>query len=80
MTIKSKIDKIPFVKLTFAILAIIFTILFLFKDRISEHKVTKAKIEMLKRMYKTPPEQWDDEFKQVFDSLIIEKVDTSEVN
>jgi len=72
----SKGKKINFVKWILLFLALVFTGLFIFKDRIFEHKVTKAKIEMFKRMYESPPEKWDDEFKQVYDSMIVKKKDT----
>ncbi len=80
MDVKVKLKKINFVKLIIVVLAVILTALFLFKDHIREHKVTKAKLEMFKRMYKTPPEQWNNEFKQVYDSLIVEKLDTTKNN
>ena len=57
-------------------LIVILVSLYIFQDEIKEHKVTKAKMEMLKRMYTSPPEKWDDDFIEVFDSLILEKKDS----
>ena len=41
--------------------------------------MTKAKIEMFKRMLKNEPNEWPEEFKDVYDSIIIEKTDTVDV-
>ncbi|MDF1696767.1 MAG: hypothetical protein P1U56_13080 [Saprospiraceae bacterium] len=57
-------------------LVLLFALLFYFKEDIKEHKVTKAKMEMFKRMLKTEPEEWPGEFKEVYDSMIVIKEDS----
>ena len=76
MSTRSKILTSSILKIVLILLAVIFSLLFYFKEDIKEHKVTKAKIEMFKRMLKTEPEQWPGEFNEVYDSMIVKKVDS----
>ncbi len=64
------------VKLVMGLVLLLFLILYLFKDEIKEHKVTRAKMEMFKRMTDTKPENWDEEFKQIYDSIIVDTQDS----
>lgn len=66
----------PWFKIVMMGLAVVLTMLYLFRKPIFEHKVTKAKMEMLKRMYNSPPKDWDDELKHVVDSMLIERKDS----
>ena len=50
--------------------------LFHYREEIRTHKVTKAKIEMFKRMLHTEPDAWPGEFKEVYDSLIVQEEDS----
>jgi hypothetical protein len=79
MTKRPKIFTSTILKIVLVLLAIIFSLLFYFKEDIKEHKVTKAKMEMFKRMLKTEPEQWPGEFNEVYDSMFVEKVDSISV-
>ena len=79
MTKQPKIFTSSIIKIVLILVAIIFSFIFYFKEEIKEHKVTKAKMEMLKRMLKTDPEQWPGEFNEVYDSMIVKNVDTISV-
>ena len=76
MSKRSKILTSSILKVILILLVVIFSLLFYFKEDIKEHKVTKAKIEMFKRMLKTEPEQWPGEFNEVYDSMIVKKEDS----
>ena len=58
-------------------LAALFCVLYYYRKPIKEHKVTKAKMEMFRRMLKTEPEQWGGELHEVIDSMIINPSDTT---
>ena len=76
---RSKIFTSSILKIVLVLLVVIFSLLFYFKEDIKEHKVTKAKVEMFKRMLKTEPEQWPDEFNEVYDSMIVKKGDSIDI-
>ena len=73
---RNKEKRRKLLKLIPLVLVVILIALYIFQDEIKEHKVTKAKMEMLKRMYTSPPDEWDDEFIEVLDSMILEKKDS----
>ena len=79
MKMSTKLDIRTRIKLILLALVLIALGLYIFNDEIKEHKVTKAKMEMFKRMLKTQPNEWDEEFKEVYDSMIVEKKDSSEI-
>ena len=76
MTKRPKIFTSSILKIVLGLLVIIFSLLFYFREDIKDHKVTKAKVEMFKRMLKTEPEQWPGEFNEVYDSMLVKKVDS----
>lgn len=73
---KLKLQTSDVVKIILVFLVVLFSVLFYFREPIKEHKVTKAKMEMFKRMLKTEPEQWGEEFHEVFDSMIVNNQDS----
>jgi len=54
----------------------LFLALFIFRKEIKQNKITKAKLEMMERMSDTHVKQWGSEFKNIIDSLNINKVDS----
>lgn len=70
------IKRIGVVRLIISVVVLALIGSFIFRKQIQEHRVSKAKLEMMKRMSKTEPKEWRKEMKQIYDSLILEKVDT----
>ena len=71
-----RIGRFNIVQIIIGAVVLILFFVFLFRKKIAEHKVTKAKMEVFKRMSKTAPKEWDNEIKEVYDSMIVEKADT----
>ena len=67
-----KIKSSVALKLVVTIVIVGFIVSMIFRKQIADHRVTKAKLEMMERMTKTPPNQWNDEFKTVWDSMIMQ--------
>ena len=74
---KSNILTSDILKIVLVFLVILCSVLYYFREPIKDHKVTQAKMEMLKRMLKTEPKEWPGEFNEVYDSLIANKKDSS---
>lgn len=70
------VKQLGLVKIVIGLVIIILFFVFLFRKQIAEHKVTKAKLEMFKRMSESNPQDWDTEVKEVYDSMFINKTDT----
>ena len=59
-----------------AVVFVLISLVIIFQDEIQEHKLTKAKFEIMDRMLNNEPEQWPADIRQVIDSLVLEKKDT----
>lgn len=62
------------------IVVLVLTLVFIFRERIKESKYTKAKMEIFNRMKDNKMEDWPSEISDVFDSLILEKKDTLNID
>jgi|GEM_PF-4709569 len=80
MDIRQRLYQFGLIKAAVIALILVLVTLLIFKDQIKEHKVTRAKMEMLKRMIKTTPDQWDDTVKEVYDSMFVEHPDTTRLD
>jgi len=76
MKCKEIIKKLGVVKIVGAALIVLLFILFVFREEIKESKYTKAKLEIFERMSDNKIKDWPTEISNVYDSLILEKLDT----
>lgn len=72
------LKRIGIVRMLISIIVIALIGSFIFSKQIQKHRVTRAKIEMMKRMTQTEPKEWAGQIKQVYDSIILERVDTTD--
>ena len=64
------------VKITAICVFVLIGVLIAFRKPIMEHKITKAKLELFKKMAESPPREWDEAVKAAYDSLTTAKKDT----
>ena len=55
------------------ILCLVLIGVLVFNKPIKEHRITKAKMELFRRMLHHPPEEWKEDIKTVVDSMVLEK-------
>ena len=72
---KNRLQQYRF-KLLFSLVIVGFLGSLVFKKQIMEHKVTKTKVEVMKRMSQSKPSEWGREIKDVLDSLMTHNQDS----